>query len=143
MDDPLRTVIAGMIAGALMGMVFVTHMALLLVFRPPNALRERAAESKVSNLITYAGLVAFLVWNILAIGLALAIHAILPDRAISIHPAPSPVYLFALVFITVLLLIPALILFRDSKRHLVGEALVLVGVYGLFLPNLVIAVQNS
>lgn len=132
-----------MIAGALMGMVFVTHMALLLVFRPPTALREKAAESKVSNLITYAGLVAFLAWNILAIGLALTIHAILPTDANSISFAPSPVYLFVLAFITVLLLIPALILFRDSKRHLVGEAMVLVGVYGFLLPNLVIAIQNS
>ncbi|MEK9676458.1 MAG: hypothetical protein VW271_08060 [Chloroflexota bacterium] len=143
MDDPLRTVIAGMIAGALMGMVFVTHMALLLVFRPPNALREKAAESKVSNLITYAGLVAFLAWNILAIGLALAIHATLPSTALSISFAPSPVYLFVLAFITVLMLIPAIILFRDSKRHLVGEAMVLIGVYGFLLPNLVIAIQNS
>ena len=45
MDDPLRTVVAGLIGGALMGMSFMTHMALLLVYHPPEVLKKRAVES--------------------------------------------------------------------------------------------------
>lgn len=132
-----------MIAGALMGMVFVTHLALLLVYSPPRALRERAAESTVSKLITMAALVTFLGWNALAIIMAFAAQALLSGDGSELSIAPSPIYLFVVLFVVAFISIPAFIFFRDRKPHLLGEILVFVGVFGFLLPNLVVAVQRA
>jgi hypothetical protein len=143
LEEPLRTVIAGMIGGALMGMVFVTHLALLLVYSPPRALRERAAESTVANLITMAALVTFLGWNVLAIMMAFAAQALLSGDGTQLSIAPSPIYLFVVLFVVLFISIPAFIFFRDRKQHLLGEILVFLGIFGFLIPNLVVAIQRS
>lgn len=143
MEDPFRTVIAGMIGGALMGMVFVTHLALLLVYSPPKALKERAAESTVSNLITMSALVAFLGWNILAIMMSFAARATMSDDTTQISAAPSPVYLFVVLFVTVFISIPAFIFFRDRKTHLLGEFMGFITIFGFLIPNLVVALHRA
>ncbi|HIF73194.1 MAG TPA: hypothetical protein EYQ61_11650 [Dehalococcoidia bacterium] len=146
MEEPLRTVIAGMIGGAVMGMVFVTHMALLLVYNPPQALKNRAAESSVSKLITMATVATYLGWNFLAIVMAFAAQATrsastLADPQISI--APSPVYLLVVLFVTIGISIPAFVFFQDRKQHFLAELAVFIGIFGFLIPNLVVAVQRS
>tara|TARA_B110000116_G_scaffold49749_1_gene41535 strand:- start:1058 stop:1495 length:438 start_codon:yes stop_codon:yes gene_type:complete len=143
MEEPLRTVIAGMIGGALMGMIFVTHLALLLVYNPPKALAERAVESSVSSLITMSALVTFLGWNFLAIIMAFAAEATRLNDSTQISIAPSPTYLFAVLFVVLFISIPAFIFFRDRKQHLLGEILVFIGIFGFLIPNLVVAIQRS
>ena len=143
MEEPLRTVIAGMIGGTLMGMIFVTHLALLLVYNPPKALAERAIESSVSNLITISALVTFLGWNLLAIVMAFAAQATRSSESTQISIAPSPVYLFVVLFVVLFISIPAFIFFRDRKQHLLGEILVFIGIFGFLIPNLVVAIQRS
>ena len=143
MEEPLRTVIAGMIGGALMGMIFVTHLALLLVYNPPKALAERAVESSVSSLITMSALVTFLGWNVLAIIMAFAAEATRLNDSTQISIAPSPTYLFAVLFVVLFISIPAFIFFRDRKQHLLGEILVFIGIFGILIPNLVVAIQRS
>jgi hypothetical protein len=146
MEEPFRTIIAGMIGGAIMGMIFVTHMALLLVFSPPLALRERAVESTVSKLITVAALAAFLGWNVLAIIMAFAAQATRSATSIvdpQISLAPSPIYLLVVLFVIVAISIPAFIFFRDRKPHLLGEIVAFIGIFGFLIPNLVVAIQRS
>ena len=143
MEEPLRTVIAGMIGGALMGMVFVTHLALLLVYSPPRALQERAAESNVSNLITLTALVTFLGWNVLAIAMSFAAQALLTGDGTELSIAPSPIYLIVVMFLVIFVSIPAFIFFRDRKQHLIGQLLVFIGIFGFLIPNLVVAVQRA
>ena len=126
-----------------MGMVFVTHLALLLVYSPPKALRERAAESTVSNLITMSALVTFLGWNFLAIGMAFTAKVMQSGDGTQISVAPSPVYLFVVLFVVLFISIPAFIFFRDRKPHLLGEILVFIGIFGFLIPNLVVAIQRS
>lgn len=143
MDDPLRTVVAGLIGGALMGMTFITHMALLLVYHPPEVLKKRAVESTVSGLITVSSLIMFISWNILAIAMSFAALAAQSSDEPKISIAPSPVYLFIVMFLTAFIAIPAFIFFRDRKQHLVGELLVFLGIFGLLIPNLVVAVHRT
>jgi len=100
LEEPLRTVVAGMIGGALMGLVFVTHMALLLVFSPPEVLKNRAEESNVSNLITLSALVMFMGWTLLAILMSFAAKVTQSGDPPVISIAPSPAYLFIVTFIT-------------------------------------------
>ena len=143
MDDPLRTVVAGLIGGALMGMSFMTHMALLLVYHPPEVLKKRAVESTVSGLITVASVITFVSWNLLAIVMAFAALATQSSDQPQISVAPSPVYLFIVMFLTVFIAIPAFIFFRDRKQHLIGELLIFLGIFGLLIPNLVVVVHRT
>ena len=143
MDDPLRTVIAGLIGGALMGMTFITHMALLLVYHPPEVLKKRAVESAVSGLITVASVITFVSWNLLAIAMAFAALATQSSDQPQVSVAPSPVYLFIVMFLTVFIAIPAFIFFRDRKQHLIGELLIFLGIFGLLIPNLVVVVHRT
>ena len=143
MEEPLRTLVVGMIAGALIGMIFVTHMALLLVYNPPAALRKRAAESTVSSLITMSALVVFGGWNVRAIAMSFAAQATQSSDTPAVSLAPSPVYLFVVLFVTLFLAIPAFIFFRDRKVHLLGELVVFVGIFALLIPNLVVVVHRG
>ena len=143
MDDPLRTVVAGLIGGALMGMSFMTHMALLLVYHPPEVLKKRAVKSTVSGLITVASVITFVSWNLLAIAMAFAALATQSSDQPQVSVAPSPVYLFIVMFLTVFIAIPAFIFFRDRKQHLIGELLIFLGIFGLLIPNLVVVVHRT
>jgi|TARA_B100000809_G_scaffold26131_1_gene22865 cytochrome bd-type quinol oxidase subunit 2 len=143
MDDPLRTVVAGLIGGALMGMSFMTHMALLLVYHPPEVLKKRAVESTVSSLITVASVITFVSWNLLAIAMAFAALATQSSDQPQVSVAPSPVYLFIAMFLTVFIAIPAFIFFRDRKQHLIGELLIFLVIFGLLIPNLVVVVHRT
>ena len=143
MDDPLRTVVAGLIGGALMGMSFMTHMALLLVSPPPEVLKKRAVESTVSGLITVASVITFVSWNLLAIAMAFAALATQSSDQPQVSVAPSPVYLFIVMFLTVFIAIPAFIFFRDRKQHLIGELLIFLVIFGLLIPNLVVVVHRT
>jgi hypothetical protein len=140
-EEPLRTMVVGMIAGGLMGLVFVGHMALLLVFHPPNALKKRAAESNVAGPITITMLVSYLSWNVLAIMMAFAAQATLVGDDPHVSVAPNPMYLFAVLFVTIFLAIPAFVFFRDRKNHLLGQIVLFIGIYGFLIPNMVVAVQ--
>ncbi|MDE0592645.1 MAG: hypothetical protein OSB68_05300 [Dehalococcoidia bacterium] len=143
MEEPLRTVIAGMMGGALMGMIFVTHLALLLVYNPPKALAERAVESSVSSLITLSVLVTFLSWNFLAIMMAFAAQSTRSSDSTQISIAPSPAYLFVVLFVVLFISIPAFFFFRDRKQHLLAEILVFIGIFGFLIPNFVVVIQSS
>jgi len=142
LDEPLRTLVVGMIAGSLMGLNFVGHMALLLVFSPPNALKKRALESSVSGLITISMLVSYLSWNVLAIIMAFGAQATLVGDDPQVSVAPSPMYLFAVLFVTLFLAIPAFVFFPDRKNHLIGQIVLFIGIFGFLIPNMVVAVQN-
>jgi hypothetical protein len=130
-----------MIGGGLMGMIFIGHLALVLVFNPPQSLKDRAVESSVTKLFTIASIVIYLSWNMLAIFMAFAAQALLTGDDPHISIAPSPAYLFVVVFVTLFLAIPAFVFFRDRKNHLLGELALFIGVFGFLIPNMVVAVQ--
>jgi len=140
-EEPLRTLVVGMIGGGLMGMIFIGHLALVLVFNPPQSLKDRAVESSVTKLFTIASIVIYLSWNMLAIFMAFAAQALLTGDDPHISIAPSPAYLFVVVFVTLFLAIPAFVFFRDRKNHLLGELALFIGVFGFLIPNMVVAVQ--
>jgi len=142
MEEPLRTVIAGMIGGALMGLVFVTHISLLLVNPPPAVLIERAAVSNVSRLITITAFVTFIGWNVLAIIMSFGAQVNLEMTSSRLSFAPSVTYLLIIAFLTLFIAIPALVIFRDRKIHVFAELLVFIGVFGFLVPNLVVALHR-
>jgi len=142
MEESLRTVVAGMIGGALMGLLFLAHISILLVNHPPSALLKRATVSNVSRLITISAFVTFVGWNVLAILMSFAAQGILEMSSLGVTFAPSVDYLFILAFLTLLIVIPSFVMFRDRKIHVFAELLVFLGVFGFLIPNLVVAVHN-
>ncbi len=125
-----------------MGLVFVTHISLLLVNHPPAVLIERAAVSNVSRLITIAAFVTFIGWNVLAIIMSFAAQVNLEMTSSRLSSAPSLTYLFIVAFLTLFIAIPALVIFRDRKIHVFAELLVFIGVFGFLVPNLVVALHR-
>ena len=143
MDEPLRTVVAGMIGGALMWMIFSTHLGLLLVFRPPRFLLQRAVESRVISLITTTTIVTFIAWNAFAVGMSFLSVALLDGTNEAIPLTPSPIYISVMVFILIFLAILGFVFFRDYKIHILAELSVFFGVIGLLIPNLVVAIHRA
>ena len=143
MDDPLRTVVAGMIGGALMWMIFSTHLGLLLVFRPQSFLLQRAIESRVISLITTTTIVTFIACNAFAVGMSFLSIALLDGSNEAIPLTPSPIYISVMVFVLIFLAILGLVFFRDYKIHILAELSVLFGVIGLLIPNLVVAIHRA
>ena len=88
-------------------------------------------------------LVTFLGWNLLAVAMSFAAQALFSNDSPEISIAPAPVYFFVVVFVSLLIVIPTLIIFRDRKRHLIGQLVAFIGVFGLLLPNLVVALQRA
>jgi hypothetical protein len=105
-------------------------------------LKERAVVSNVSRLITVTAFVTFIAWDFLAILMSFAAQTNIETTSLRLSLVPSPVYLLIVTFLALFILIPALVIFRDRKIHVVAELLVFIGVFGFLIPNLVVAVHR-
>ena len=85
----------------------------------------------------------FVSWHALAIAMSFIALATQSSESPQVSIAPSPAYLFVVVFLALFSAIPALIFFRNYKKHLVGELLVFVGLFGLLIPNLVVVIHRT
>ncbi len=141
MEEPFKTVVAGMMCGVLMGMLFVGHLSLLLVYSPPRVLKARATESKVSGLITVLTLTTVLSWNIVAVVMAFVAQATQSSNQPGFLLVPSPAYLFVVGFVVLLIVVPGLVFFRDKKKHLGVELVLFTSIFGLLMPNLVVRIH--
>ena len=66
----LITLAAGAITGAIIGLVFITHAALLLVWDPPPRLAQRASTTGAAGLLMMASFAAFVVWQFIGVAAA-------------------------------------------------------------------------
>ncbi len=132
-----------MMCGGLMGMLFVGHLSLLLVYSPPRVLKARAAESEVSGLITVLTLATVLSWNMVAVVMAFVAQATQSSSQPEFLLVPSPAYLFVVAFVILLVAVPGLVFFRDRKKHLGGELVLFASIFGLLIPNLVVRIHQG
>lgn len=133
----MTTLLAGMIAGTLMGLVFITHASLLLVFRPPAALARRAAERNVTGLITAATVAGLTLCTLLGVGAALLFQAIENGYPSGIPSVPSLVYVMLVLFFAGFTAIPAVLFLRDRLAHLAAEYALFIVIFGWLIPGLV------
>ncbi len=133
----MTTFLAGFLAGSLMGMLFVTHAAVVFVFRPPSGFHERAAASGTSKLavVLVAGSLAG--WSMLGVAAAFA-HVAIADRSSGIED--SVPYVMAVLFVAALTAIPLALFLRDRLLDLALEYALFIGLFGLLIPALVRAI---
>ena len=136
MPEPL-TLVAGAITGAIMGLVFVTHAALLLVWDPPPGLAQRASTSGVGGLFMVLSFAAFVVWQIIGIAAAVFFEVLYEQSPTSIPAIPSVAYLLAVLFFTAMLAIAAAYILQGRTRHVAIEFALIVGLFGFLIPFLV------
>ncbi len=136
----MGTALAGFMGGTLMGLLFVTHMAILLTFRPPKALAARAAEGGVTGRVVAMSAAAMFAWSALGIAAAFGFEAMRGSYPSSVATLPSLAFTATVVWVTALVAIPASLFMRDRLWHLAAQVALIVGIFGWLVPNLVVAV---
>ena len=136
MPEPL-TLVAGAITGAIMGLVFVTHAAILLVWDPPPRLAQRAGTTGTAGLLMLASFAAFVIWQIIGIAAAVFFELLYEQSPTSIPGIPSVVYLLAVLFLSAMLAMPAIVVLQGRIRHIAFEYVLFVGLFGFLIPFLV------
>ena len=133
----LLTLAAGAITGAIIGLVFITHAALLLVWDPPPRLAQRASTSGTAGLLMMASFTAFVVWQLVGVAAAVCFEFTYEQYPNTIPAIPSVMYLLAVLFLSAMLAMPAVVFLRDRTRHVAFEYLLFVGLFGFLIPFLV------
>ena len=133
----LLTLAAGAITGAIMGLVFITHAALLLVWDPPPRLAQRASTTGAAGLLMMASFAAFVVWQFIGVAAAVFFEFTYEQYPNSIPAIPSVMYLLAVLFLSAMLAMSAVVFLRGRTRHVAFEYALFVGLFGFLIPFLV------
>ena len=131
--------VAGGLAGAIMGLSVQAYWLIVLSRRPLESFKR--PESKVGTVIVFGGLAAVGGWMLLGGLLGTLVGAIRPDEVDAVL-IPSAAFLAVLVFVSAFLMLPALVFLRNWKIHVFATFLLFTGLFGLLLPNLVVAAQE-
>ena len=131
----MTTLLAGFIGGIFMGMIFVTHAALVMVFRPPAGLHARTAESPVSSRLAVLSVASLFTWSIAGVGAAALYDAMSGDTTSGF--AGSISYMAVVLFIAAMTAIPAALFLRDRLKDLAIEYALFVGLFAFLIPALV------
>ena len=138
---PALDVLAGMLAGTLMGLIASAHAALLAVYRPPKFVLRRITDGQGTNLITAVVFGLVVVWVGTGVLAALLADALISDAA-EYALIPSDQYLVAVAMVLFILGVPVIFVLRDRWLHGVFSLALAIGIYGFLIPNAVIALQN-
>ncbi len=131
--------VAGTIAGTIMGLAVQAYWLLVLSRRPLAAFNN--PDSRAGTVIIFGGLIAVVGWMLFGGLLGALVGAIRPDDTDAVL-VPSAAFLLVLLFLATAALIPALYLLPTLKRHVLVTFLLFGGLFGILLPNLVVAVQS-
>ena len=129
MPEPL-TLAAGAITGAIMGLVFVTHAAILLVWDPPPRLAQRASTTGAAGPLMLASFVAFVAWQVISSAAAVIFELLYEQNPTSIFAVPSVAYLLAVLFFSAMLAMPAIAWLPGRAKHVAFECVMFVGLVG-------------
>ncbi len=129
--------LAGFMAGTLMALIFVGHMAIVIVFHPPAFLSRWAEREPTRGFVPIAVTMvtgAMLFWPAMGVGAAL-LFSRAQERFPTDAPAvPSAAYLAVIAaFALVSAPLPFVLLWR-LRRHLLFEYAVFLSIFGLMVP---------
>ena len=122
-----------------MGLTSQAYWLIVLSHRPPDALKR--PESRLGVVIVVGGLAAVGGWVLIGGLLGVLVGAVRPGET-DAPLIPSLAFLLVLVFLAAFTLILGISLLRTWKRHVLVTILLFVGLFGLLLPNLIVAVQD-
>ena len=130
---------AGILGGALMGMIFVVHLSVAFALHPPAVVKNRSPESTLVPLVMVMSTSALLAWLGLGVGAAVAFDAAHMRLSVSAPGTPSVVYTAGVVGLGLLLLPILLGLTRARASHVAAELVLFAGIFGWLVPALVTA----
>ena len=139
---PALDVVAGMMAGMLMGLAWSGHAAVIFAMSPPSFLRERVGQADSTRLIVAVSLGS--ITGFVALG---AVAALISDATMDgvgggYALLPSAPYFTLVAVLIGLVGLPLLAFMRDRLFHVIAWLIMATAIYGLLIPNLVLAVQN-
>ena len=125
-----------------MGMTWLGYAALLFTFDPPTAFKQRI-EAGTSSIVTMAVAVGALFGFAAAgSGLAVVSDASMLGIGGQLSPVPSGLYFAMVLTLCVVASVPAIAVMRGKLVHLAVWVALATAIYGVLIPNLVIALQN-
>ena len=129
--------LAGFMAGTLMALIFVGHMAIVVVYHPPSFLSRWAEREPSRGFVPIAVTMvtgAMLFWPAVGVGAALLFSRAQERFPTDVPAVPSAVYLAIIVgFALVSAPLPSVLLWR-LRRHLLLEYAVFLSIFGLMVP---------
>ena len=131
--------LAGILGGALMGMIFVAHLSAMFALRPPTVLRNRSPESTLVPLVTLISVLSLLIWQGLGVAAAVTFDVVHSRLSMSAPGTPSVVYTAGVVGLALLALLFLLLLVRGRMAHVLAELALFMGVFGWLVPAMVTA----
>ncbi len=134
-------ILAGMLGGMIMGMAFAGHSAVLFTFNPPRALLKRVEQGRIVNLIVALVGGAVSLWTLLGVVGAIIADALIEERA-EFSLFPSTAYIGMVVAGILIIGLPVLFVMRDRWQHVAFWLMLALAIYGVLIPNLVIALQS-
>ena len=139
---PALDIVAGMMAGMLMGLAWSGHAAVIFAAKPPSFLRERVGQADATRLIVIVVLGLITAFVALGVGAALAADAAMAGVGGDYALLPSAPYLTLVAVLTAVVGLPLIAFMRDKLVHAITWLILATAIYGLLIPNLVLAVQN-
>ncbi len=134
-------ILAGLLGGMIMGMAFAGHSAVLLTFNPPRALLKRVEQGRIVNFIVALVGGAMSMWTLLGVVGAIVADALIEESA-EFMLIPSATYAGIVIAGIIFVGLPVLLIMRDRWPHVTFWLLLALAIYGVLIPNLVIALQN-
>ncbi len=134
-------ILAGLLGGMIMGMAFAGHSAVLFTFNPPRALLKRIEQGRIVNFIVALVGGAVSLWTLLGIVGAIVADALIEESA-EFKLVPSTAYIGMVIAGIIIVGLPVLLLMRDRWQHVTFWLLLALAIYGVLIPNLVIALQS-
>ena len=131
--------LAGILGGALMGMIFVAHLSAMFALRPPTVFKNRPPETTLVPVVMAMSVFSLLIWQGLGVAAAVIFDVLHTKVSIAAPGMPSVVYTAGVVGLA-LLLAPVLFLrVRGRIRHLAAELVLFACIFGWLLPALATA----
>lgn len=131
-----------MLGGTLMGMTWLGYAALLYTFDPPEHFKRRIEAGTSTTAAMAVAVGALFGFAALGSGAALVADSSMPGIGGQLSLAPSALYAAMVVTLSAVAAVPAIAFMRGKLAHLAIWVAMAVVIYGVLIPNLVIALQN-
>ena len=133
---------AGMLGGALMAMTWLGYAAVVFAFDPPEVLRQRIEAGKSAPMTSAIAVGALVGFTAIGSAAALVADAAMEGVGGQLSPVPSGLYAVMVITLATVAAVPLIGFMRGKLKHLAIWVALAIGIYGLLIPNLVVALQN-
>ena len=139
---PVLDLLAGMLGGALMAMTWLGYAAMVFTFDPPEAIKQRIESGKSASTTMAIAMGTLLGFVVVGCGAGLVADAAMGGIGGRLSLVPSGLYAAMTITVAIVAAVPLIGFMHDKLTHLAVWVALAVGIYGVLIPNLVVALQN-